>query len=278
MKITVSAELCLALISYALKVGINTESIIKRLGLSSIMHCNTYERVPFENFGMLWTQIMQETNDVNFGLNYGLSGYSIQGGGILASILKNCSTIGDALEKLVRYHDLNGEMSLFELEKNEKYSSLIVKPIQPRFEFHRHHAEAMIGSIFKTLQELSGNKNSPLEIHFAHAKPHNITYHATVLKTKLYFKQKDNRLVFDQHYLLQPIYLANNKLLEALQQFAKKQLENIQSSSQWSKKVKRSIGEILLQGDKPGVEIISQNLNLSIRNLQSRSISRLYWQ
>ena len=91
-----------------------------------------------------------------------------------------------------------------------------------------------------------------------------------IFNTELVFNQKENRLVFEERYLSQSIFLANNELLDALQQFAQEQLNKLKSTNEWSNKVKRRIGWILLNGDKPGIETISQDLNISTRSLQNK--------
>ncbi|MFC2104377.1 AraC family transcriptional regulator [Bacteroidota bacterium] len=270
MKNTVSTELCAMLISYTSKIGVDIEDILKGAGIKSSLLRNSYERIDIVKFSFLWNEILQKSNDPDFGLNFGVSGYFFKGGGILASILKNSQTLGDAIEKLIRYHDLSGEVSLFELEKKGQQVSIIIKPINPGIEFQRHIAEVLISSLFTILKDLSGGNISFKEIHFTHPKPIDVSTHKKIFKTKLIFNQEENKLVFEEYYLRKSIFLANNELLEALQQFAQDQLDKLKGSNEWSDKVKRRIGEILLKGDKPNIEFISQDLNLSTRSLQNK--------
>ena len=270
MNNTVSTELCTMLLRYASKIGIDSEDILNRADIKSSVLSNSYKRIALDKFGFLWNEILQKSNDPDFGLNFGASGYSIKGGGILSSILRNCPTLGIAIEKLIRYHDLSGEVSLFELEKNGNHISIIIKPIHPDIEFQRHSAEVLLASLFAILQELSCGNISFKEIHFAHSKPEVISTHKRIFNTELVFNQKENRLVFEERYLSQSIFLANNELLDALQQFAQEQLNKLKSTNEWSNKVKRRIGWILLNGDKPGIETISQDLNISTRSLQNK--------
>jgi AraC-like DNA-binding protein len=270
MKITASTELCTMLIRYASKIGIDTKAILKKAEIKNSILNNSYERIEIEKFGILWNEILHKSNDPDFGLNFGISGYSIKGGGILASILKNCPTLGIALEKLIRYHDLSGELSQFELVKKGSRVSIIIKPFYPGIEFQRHSAETIVTALFSNLQELSGGNISFREIHFGHPQPDDISKHKEIFKTNLVFGKKFNRLIFEERYLLLAIFLSNDILLESLQQFAQKQIERIKSTNQWSNEVKRKISEILFAGDKPGIELISADLNLSTRNLQNK--------
>ncbi len=128
MRTTISAELVTMLIRYASKIGINTENILKQAGIKSSNLSNLYERIELEKFGVLWNEVLLASNDPDFGLNFGISGYSIKGGGILASILKNCPTLGVAIEKLFRYHDLSGEISQFELVQQGGIFQLSLNP------------------------------------------------------------------------------------------------------------------------------------------------------
>jgi len=158
-------------------------------------------------------------------LNFGISGYSIKGGGILASILKNCPNLGVAIEKLFRYHDLSGELSQFELEQQGSHISIVIKPYHPGLKLQRHTSESILAALFSSLYELSGGNITFLEIHFAHPKPENVTLHKDIFKIDLVFGTMLNKLICEEKYLSQSIFLANDKLFESLQHFADKQIK-----------------------------------------------------
>jgi AraC-like DNA-binding protein len=270
MRATVSTDLVTMLIKYASKIGINTEKILIQAGIGNSTLSNSYERIELEKFGILWNEVLIASNDPDFGLNYGISGYSIKGGGILASILKNCPNLGVAIEKLFRYHDLSGELSQFELAQQGSHISIIVKPFHPGINLRRHSAETILAALFSSLYELSGGNITFLEIHFAHPRPENISSHNAIFKTDLVFGTKLNKLIFEEKFLSQSIFLANDMVFESLQHLADKQINFIKSANYWSNEVKRKIGEVLLNGDKPEIEGISSELNLSTRNLQNK--------
>ncbi len=94
--------------------------------------------------------------------------------------------------------------------------------------------------------------------------------HKEIFKTDLVFGKKLNKLIFEEKFLSQSIFLANDIFFESLQHLADKQISLIKSANYWSNEVKRKIGEILLNGDKPGIEVLSSELNLSTRNLQNK--------
>lgn len=270
MRTTVSIDLVTMLIGYASKIGVDAENILNRAELKSSNLSNSYERIELEKFGFLWNEVLLASNDPDFGLNFGISGYSIKGGGILASILKNCPTLGVAIEKLIRYHDLSGELSQFELVQQGSQISIIIKPFHAGIKLQRHSGETILAALFSNLYELSGGNITFLEIHFAHSRPDNVSLHKEIFKTDLVFGKKLNKLVFEEKFLLQSIFLANDILFESLQHLAEKQIDLLKSGNYWSNEVKRKIGEILLNGDKPGIEALSSELNMSIRNLQNK--------
>lgn len=270
MRNTVSTDLVTMLIKYASKIGVDPENILMQAGISNSNLSNSYERIELEKFGILWNGVLLASNDPDFGLNFGISGYSITGGGILASILKNCQTLEIAIEKLFRYHDLSGELSQFELVQQGSQISIIIKPFHPGINLHRHSAETILAALFSSLNELSGGNITFLEIHFTHPRPENVTLHKEIFQTDLVFGKKLNKLIFEEEFLSQSIFLANDMLLENLQHLADKQINLIKSTNYWSNEVKRKLGEVLLNGDKPEIERLSSELNLSTRNLQSK--------
>ena len=72
---TVSTDLVTMLIKYASKIGINTEKILIQAGIRNTNLSNSYERIELGKFGILWNEVLLASNDPDFGLNFGISGY-----------------------------------------------------------------------------------------------------------------------------------------------------------------------------------------------------------
>ena len=126
---TVSSELCLMLVNYASANDIQTDVILRNAGIKEVILRIALKRIGLDQFGLIWKSVEIKSHDTNFGLNFGYTGYSIKGGGLLASILKNCPKLEVALKKLIRYHDLSGELSQLEMITSENSVSLICKPL-----------------------------------------------------------------------------------------------------------------------------------------------------
>ena len=116
--------------------------------------------------------------------------------------------------------------------------------------------------------ELTDEKFAAREIHFCHEKPDDISSHKKIFNTEIYFSREEVKLVFDKTYLDYPIYLANDILLENLQQFAREQLEVIHSGKKWTHHVKQGLVKNLLNGDKPSLQSLASDQFMSSRSLQ----------
>jgi AraC-like DNA-binding protein len=266
---TVSNELCAVLLRYANSCGIETDDLIEKANLDTALFDETFERTDIEKFKFLWNNIIKRSDDPNFGLRFG-SGYSLRKGGVLATIMLNCKDLEEALNKFINYHILNGEITQFDLVTNDEQVVLFIKPYTYDIVFSRHSNESVLAAIAKTFIGLSGGKLIIDEIHFAHEQAKDLALHNEVFKSSLFFGDQSNKIVFKKQFLSLPISYSNKQLLDSLLQFADKQVRDIKAKNQWSVKVERLLSEILLNGDKPTIDLISGKLMMSSRSLQQK--------
>lgn len=269
MNITVSTEICALLIGFANSIGIKTNNLLEKVELNTEILKDTFERLEIEKFRFLWEMIIEQSNDSNLGLKFG-SEYAIRTGGILKTIMLNCKDLEEALDKFITYHIINAEVNQFELITSGNSVSLLIKPYNTAIKFSRQSNESFLATIVKTFVGLSGEKLVIDEIHFAHEAPKEISLHKEIFKTKLVFGGQVNKIVFNKQLLKLPIAYSNRQLLVSLQQYADKLLREIKSNNQWSIKVERLLMQILLNGDKPGIDQIAVSLTMSPRNLQQK--------
>lgn len=267
MEIRVSTELCAVLIGFANSIGIETNSLLRKVQLNSELLKDTFDRLELDKFRYLWEEIIEKSNNNNQGLIFG-SGYALRTGGILKTILLNCKDLEEALDKFILYHIINAEINQFELITDGNRISLIITPYCSDILFSRHINESILATIVKTFVGLSGGKLVIDEIHFAHEAPKDISMHKEVFNTELCFDEDVNKIVFNKQELALPIAYSNRQLLDSLQQYADKLVNEIKTKNKWSLQVERFLTQILLNGDKPNIDLIAKNLYLSTRNLQ----------
>ena len=267
---TASSDLTVILLRYASGVGLEIEDVCKEVGLDLSDLDESGARISAEKFNVLWEEIALRSGDREFGLHFGEAAHAFFGGHILFSVMMNCPTVGDALEKFFRYHSLMADIHEMRITREGTYASVRLETLRPGVKLHRHHSEAVLGIVVTALRRLSENRIDPVEVRFAHPEPADATEHERVFRAPLLFRQPGNQMIIRKEDLALPIFLADPDLLEALERFADERVEDLYRQDTWADRVTRSIGQMLSRGERPGIEAAAQGLAVSTRHLQSR--------
>ena len=269
MKHSTSVRMILMLLKNAASTGINTQTICETVGLTSKTLEDPEARIPFDCLETIWKEVVLKTKDQDFGLHLGESMHEYPGGNIVLSVMMNCPTVGDALDKFCCYHNLMSDAIQPKLYVKDKLAYLSWETADPRLRPSRHISEALL-SIFETiLKHLTENPFSPVEVHFRHAPPQDIREHQRIFQAPLLFDQLKDELVIGKQHLGKPVFLANPQLLETLERYALNLIHKIYLPNSLADKV-ICLLEKGLQGEKPLVESIAAELAVSARSLQNK--------
>jgi hypothetical protein len=96
-------------------------------------------RIPIERYNALWKTIAARAGDPDFGLHLGETAHGFLGRDILSTVMSNCSTMGDALEKFARYHDLATNAVQLHVTRRGAYAHPAWRPYTPDLVLDRHH-------------------------------------------------------------------------------------------------------------------------------------------
>jgi AraC-like DNA-binding protein len=267
---TASSDLAVILLKYASGLGIEIESVCTKVGLDVCTLDEHASRLSVDTFNALWEEIVLRSGDRDFGLHFGEAGHAFFGGHILFSVMMNCPTVGDALEKLFRYHSLMADIHEMQITREGIYTSVRLQPLRPGVELHRHHSEAVLSIVVTMLRRLSENRIDPVEVRFAHPEPVDESEHERLFRSPLLFRQPGNQMIIREKDLAVPIFMANPDLLETLERFADDRVQDLYGLDSWADRVTRSLGEALSRGERPTVESAAQGLAVGTRQLQSR--------
>jgi len=269
-KTTVSISLIYVLLSYASGIGIDPIEACRMAGFPLEKINNPENRVSAEQFYALWVEIAQQADDPDFGLHIAELSRNQFGGDILAAVMLNCPTVGSAMEKLIRYHDLSTDVVKVKLVRAADQvlyawvSTLEINSID------RQISEAIICRIFFTLEMLSNGKMPFSEICFRHQKPNKISEHQRIFGRSPKFGEALDAVVVRQDGLDLPIPLANPKVLVRLEDVVQELLLGLYQPDTWSEQVSQRISKILMQGEKPHIDSVAHQLAISPRQLQNK--------
>jgi AraC-like DNA-binding protein len=258
------------LLKYASRIGVDTEGVCEQAGLDPCDPDEPGARIPADKFNTLWEVIVRRSGDHNLALHFGQAAHELFGGHILFSVMMNCPTVGDALERFFRYHSLMADIHEMRITGKGTYAYVHLENQWPGFPLHRHHVEAGLSLVVTVLRRLSENRIDPVEVRFVHPEPPDVTEHKRIFRSPLLFRQPENRIVIQQEDLALPIFLANPDLLEALERFADERVQDLYGRDTWADRVTGSIGQMLARGERPAIESAAKALAVSARYLQSR--------
>ncbi|MCP4689665.1 MAG: AraC family transcriptional regulator, partial [Desulfobacterales bacterium] len=237
---TVSVALIRVLLKHLAETGVNTTEFIEAAGLEPSIIENPDARVSMGRFHSLWRRAAQMSGGGNFGPRIGreiAKGYF--GGNILYSIMMNCPSVGDAMDKFFRYHDIMEDAIQPKMRLKGSLAFLSWESFNPAIETPGSYSEALLGAYIHILRHITENNLNLVEARFAHPRPADVEEHKRLFQSPLFFERPKNELVVEKSFLEAPIFLASPELLVALERFAEKLLDKRASPDAWSDKVTR---------------------------------------
>jgi AraC-like DNA-binding protein len=267
---SVSINLLHVMLKYAASLGIDLDEVNRSAGIYADLFNDPEARIPAKSFYALWKSVVLSSNDRDFGLHLAELSRHQFGGDVLAAVMLNSPTVGEAMEKLSRYHDLATDAVRVRLRQWNAFASYVLEPVSPEFIPDRQVTETVLCRLFFILEYLAEGKISFVEVRFSHPQPGNTEEHERIFQCPLAFNQPRNEIVFQRVGLDLPIPLANPKILLKLDTMLQEQMEDLYPPDTWAEKVSHWISKLLLQGEKPKLETIACQLSVSERHLQNK--------
>jgi AraC-like DNA-binding protein len=180
----------------------------------------------------------------------------------------NSATIGESIERAIRYVRLIHDCMPVDMEiQGDRAFVFHRNPFD--LPFSRHAAEMMIGFWIARSRFFMANSGSPLEVHFMHPQPADISAHERFYRTRIVFNSDRNGLVIKAKHLDVPIPMADIRLRNAFDSHATRLLEILPRCDVFTERVRETIAEELKGGD-PGQDRIAAKLHISTRTLRRR--------
>lgn len=267
---SVSTDLVRLLLKYAAENSPRPLAALERLGASHEALTNPGARIPAEQFNALWHAVVLESHDPNFGLHFGTALRAPPDGSILFSVMMSCRSLGDAMDKLARYHGLVTDFVRLRLSRKEAVASYVLETVMPEVALDRQYVEAVFAGQVLTMRHLTANQVQVIGVRFSHPHPQNTSEHERIFRCPLAFDQPRNEFMVKEEDLDLPTFLANPILLERLEGLAQEMLAQVDSKAIWSDQVGRLIGKTLLSGGKPSLNTVAYELAISARHLQNK--------
>ena len=248
--------------------GVPAEELYRAVNLAAALLDDPDSRIPFTQLVALYEEAARLTGDDAFGLHVGERS-NPELFDLLGYVLVNSATLGEALDRLVRYHSIWSEGALFRLEVCGARIRLVYEYLGRQEGTRRHDCEMTLSVAVSFARRATGVEWAPHEVSFQHPKPKSIAEHRRVFRAPVRFGRPSNELVLDSSLLDLPIIRADPGLCDILDRQARELLARLPPQDGLINQVRVDISEALSGGDVR-LEAVSQRLGISARTLQRR--------
>ncbi len=245
--------------------GIDKEVFLRDAGIDPAILKSPENRLTWETVHVLTHRAVQVTGDEYFGLHQGEVVVTFSN--ILGHLLVNCQTLGEAMEKSIKFHkilyegcditvEMEGESMIFEYAF---YDDCLSNDMQL--------ADYSLSCSYSITKQLTGIPIDLIEVRFRHEAPADISEYQRIFNCNLVFDSSKNAIVCDPEFVNIPVREPNKQLLGVFEKYAEEMLSMQSQKATYTQKVGRLITKML--GEKiPQIDMIAKKLAISTRNLQ----------
>jgi AraC-like DNA-binding protein len=229
---------------------------------------NEETRIQASIIDSLWQEVSKKTEDPYLGLHFGETLATGGEGHFMFTIMKNCNTLREAIQSLIKYHRLMTD--IIQPVLKIKGSDAIIE-----FEFSknnpdvvRHIPESAMGLLSSVLLSTTNKGIHFRAIQFIHKKPGSTEEYERIFDCKPDFNSKHNSLIFNKNELERTFPLARREFLSYLKHYADTLEERIYDTLSIGDKAKLFIKKKILEGDEHTLTAFSESLSIGQRNVQ----------
>jgi AraC-like DNA-binding protein len=248
------------------ELGVSPAVVLRKAGLPIGLFNQEKMFVSTEEFFALWRSISEVTDDPLIGLKLGTEQRIERYDPISIAVLYTRS-LRDAVERMARYKQLTCPEKIQILEQRQEcavqFKWLLAKESEPSVLIDLCFARVVaIG------RQGTGAALTPIRIEFERSAAHRVAYEAH-FGCPVKFKAQKNLLVFTRQDMDRPFVTHNPELLGMLVPQLDAELRYQLSQQTISEQVKGMLKR-LVAGQRPSIEDLARELNMSARTLQRR--------
>ncbi|MBP0000865.1 MAG: AraC family transcriptional regulator [Cyanobacteria bacterium SID2] len=264
--LTVATPLIAMRLQIARACGINTDLVLKRVGLNPTTLLNPMAKLTLAQDNAIWREIIALGGNPAIGLKFGQY-VKLSGIGIVGYVMMNTRTAAEGMQRFCKYERLLTNAYHSEIAR-DKYHLACITHCEGDWQPERRCTIDFVMSAMRTLAvDLAIDPRAILQVQFqfdrpAHIEPYTAVFDRAVLK----FGCPDSRLIFSSDVAETPVIGANPELLAVFDRQAEMLLSKYERDN-LSDRVRQKIAE-RLKGETPALSEIATQLHLSSRSLQ----------
>jgi len=249
--------------------GIAPEELLAQAGIDAQFAGNPTALVPLIDVMRLFAVVLARTGDNTLGLQLGAH-VQVRSYPVLGYVIMGSANIGEAIERLLRFERIVGELGRASLEDNNgvmllRWDCPIPDP------YARYLRDAAVAGWIGLSRALVDVVTSPQEVRFEHAAPpaaERAQYEA-FFGCPVQFGCARTGIVFPREWLALPLRSADPALGNIMEEHAARLLADFSSGINLVNEVRSAVYRRLASGE-PDIETIAEDLGMASRALQAR--------
>jgi AraC-like DNA-binding protein len=262
---TLSSDLLRLLLESVATGEAGLQGLLAAAGVDPALLHTSHARIPAAQFATLWEAIEETSGDPCFGLHLGELRHGLPTGHVLFAVMLNSPTVGHALRRYCRYHDIMADVVQPRLVEDGAGATIT---LEPAVGLHLQHVECIFSVVASIVRHLARGRFEG-RVCFSHPRPGAVEEHRRLLGPDVRFGQPRDAITIAGPLLAAPIPSADPELLELLEPYARRVADRVGPDNPWSGRVERALRTSLCDG-KPSLARIARELAVSPRSLQSR--------
>jgi AraC-like DNA-binding protein len=266
---TLLARLVANVLTGASEEGVPRDGLVDAAGLRSVDLSDPDARVPLWTFVALWQLIAKRAADPGIAIRMGAAAVQPRQWGLLGYAMSYSSTLGVALQRLVRYGRILNDALELRLEE-PTHDHVAIADTPPDLGAGLPYA---VNYQFATLvgfsRKLTHADLVPTEIAFAYDPPRSTFEYRRFFRCPLRFGQPLSKVTFPRRGLDLPIPAGDEALAGYLSENAERVLRTLCTGTSTRERVRSAIWASLSDGP-PTLHHVASALQLPPRTLQRR--------
>lgn len=186
--------------------------------------------------------------------------------GVLGYACMSSNNLEDALQRALRYQTLVSDICQISIQQKDNH---VVQKFH--FPYHplpsKHLAEENVAGAVSFAKWIAGINSFPIEVHFQHSAPQDISEHQRIMGCEVLFDQPETLLLYSNDYLQTPLPQADNIMLQMMERYAEELLMKLPKSDSLIDKASAILADVLQSGE-PSIEKLASAMSTNIRTLQ----------
>ena len=263
---TVSTRSVRPVIERLRSLGIDTEPVLLAAGAEAATLDDPDGRLPHELAIAVWREAAERSGDDTFGIH---AAEQIRPGAfdVLDYATRSSVTLGEAFERLVRYHRVLHDVAVVRMSVDGDRAELTHSLPEAAGELPRHPAEFIVAAWLVVARQATGNDFAPVEVGFRHRRPADLAEHDRFFRAPIHFNGAANGVVLDRSLLDLPLIRSDPGLCAVLERHLVELIQRMPRATSFSVRVRGAIAKDLSTA-APSAEQAARKLHMSRRTMQ----------